>query len=344
MVCGRGVADRRALRALSIFIYNQLSHWYRPVHLTVTSNGLGTGQQVTLGSTGSAVQWSAVGFVGQLTVVGAGQGAAEIMLPVPVSRCPAVTAKLGVACGGSGLLLPPSVEFSWSPPQLLSTGQEMASVLDITPSPSGAHSTPSVIVSLTTSNRPTLCLSSVNRSTLTITVGQRHYMQVFSGFMPCDGVAAVMGSRGSNPSSFEFDTIDGLTVDASSRTGTLQGFTSQITLTPGGTSVQGSGTAVSLRSAAAGLSATLGDKPGSQSLTVTSTAAASVMTGAGELVPSEWARETVVFGPLLGGFVTALVVTPLGVSLGVLTDALKRWPGPRRRGRKSPDREARREP
>jgi hypothetical protein len=73
---------------------------------------------------------------------------------------------------------------------------------------------------------------------------------------------------------------------------------------------------------------------GSQTLTVTSPAAASVMTGDGELVPSEWARETVVFGPLLGGFVTALVVAPLGVALGVLTDTLKRWPGPRRPGRR----------
>ena len=45
------------------------------------------------------------------------------------------------------------------------------------------------------------------------------------------------------------------------------------------------------------------------------------------------------FGPLLGGFVTAFVVAPLGVSVGVLTDALKRWRGPRWLRRKAEGRE-----
>jgi hypothetical protein len=58
-------------------------------------------------------------------------------------------------------------------------------------------------------------------------------------------------------------------------------------------------------------------------------AATSVTTASGQLVPSQWSREAVVYGPLLGGFVTAFVVAPLGVSVGVLTDALKRWRGPR---------------
>ena len=143
---------------------------------------------------------------------------------------------------------------------------------------------------------------------------------------------ATIGPPGTLPPSFELDAINGLTLTASASTGTLQGFTGQIMLKPGGTSVQGSPTVVSLRSATAdGLTTVLSLMTGSQALTVNSPAAASVMTGGGELVPSEWARETVVFGPLLGGLVTALVVAPLGVALGVLTDALKRWPGPRRR-------------
>jgi len=263
------------------------------------------------------------------------------MLPVPVSRCPEVTARLGGTCGVGGLLsLPSPVEFSWSTPQELTTGSQTASMLSLQPS-TGAHGTQSLIVSVTTSTRPALCLSPLSGATLTITVGQRHYTQGFPGFTLCDGMAAVVGSKGSAPPAFELADIAGLTLQASADAGTLQGLTGQITLTPGGTSVQGNAT-VSLRSrAAAGLSAMLDITPGSQSLTVTSTAAASVMTSAGQLVPSEWSRETVVFGPLLGGLVTALVVTPLGVSLGVLTDAVKRWPVPRRRGRK---REAGHEP
>jgi len=163
-------------------------------------------------------------------------------------------------------------------------------------------------------------------------VGGHAYTQPFRGFTACNGVIATIGPPGTLPPSFELDAINGLTLTASASTGTLQGFTGQIMLKPGGTSVQGSPTVVSLRSATAdGLTTVLSLMTGSQALTVNSPAAASVMTGGGELVPSEWARETVVFGPLLGGLVTALVVAPLGVALGVLTDALKRWPGPRRR-------------
>jgi hypothetical protein len=102
-----------------------------------------------------------------------------------------------------------------------------------------------------------------------------------------------------------------------------------VMLTPGGTSVPGSATSVSLRAAGTGLAASLDVRPGTQDLSVRANAATSVTTANGQLVPSQWSREAVVYGPLLGGFVTAFVVAPLGVSVGVLTDALKRWRGPR---------------
>ena len=336
---------------LLIFGYNQLNTWYRPVTLTAKTTSLGS---ASLGSAGlgsaslgsasvssadSAVQWSMTGFVGRLTVAGPDTGSAEIMLPVPVSSCPAVTAKLGVPCGTGGITLPSPAIFSWSPAQELSVSGQTTAGLQIEPS-TGAHGAPSVTVSAM-SGHPVLCLSPLGPAKLTIAVGGHRYTQPFPGFAACDGVTATIGSPGTLPPSFELDAIDGLTLTAAASTATLQGFTGQIMLKPGGTSVQGSPTVVSLRSAGAGrLTATLSAMTGSQALTVTSPAAASVMTGDGELVPSEWARETAVFGPLLAGLVTALVVAPLGVALGVLTDTLKRWPGPRRRGRKEAGHEA----
>lgn len=320
---------------VAIFGYNQLSHWYRPVMLMATTSSPGNGQQVTLKQAGrSAVQWSALGFVGQLTVAGPDTGgSAQIMLPVPASDCGRLKAELGIGCGPDGITLPSPAEFSWSPPAELTASGQTAAELDIEPS-TGAHGAQSVILSATNAS-PVLCLSPLGQAKLTITVGAHKYQQPFSGFTPCDGIAATIGAPGTMPPSFELDTIDGLTLTASAPTGTLQGFTGQIMLTPGGTSVQGSPTVVALRAAGADrLTSTL-QVTGSQTLTVTSPAVASVMTGNGQLVLSEWDRETVVFGPLLGGWVTALVVTPLGVALGVVMNVLKRGPGRRRRGRRT---------
>jgi hypothetical protein len=248
-----------------------------------------------------------------------------------VSDCAKVKAKLGIACAGGGITLPSPAVFSWSPAAELTASGQTAGELDVQPS-TGAHGAPSVLLSAANA-RPVLCFSPLSPAKLTITIGARTYQQPFSGFSPCDGIAATIGSRGTRPPSFELDSIDGLTLTASAPAGALQGFTGQITLTPGQTSVLGSPTVVALRAAGADRVTGTFQVTGGQSLTVTSPAVASVMTGGGELILSEWDRETAVFGPLLGGFVTALVVTPLVASLGVVMDALKRGPGRRRRGR-----------
>jgi hypothetical protein len=318
--------------ALSLFIYNQLDHWYRPVELSVQTNDPASGQQAMLGAdTGPGVAWTLDGDVGQLTVVG--PGSAEIMLPVPVTQCGAVIAQLDVPCGPQGISLPSPAEFSWSTAQTLSSqgNDETAAELDLEPS-AGAHGSQSLVMSVTNAV-PTLCFAVLTRATLTITVGRHHYVQGFPGFTTCSGLAAMVSSPGPAAPSLELTGLDGLTVTASTPTATLQGFTSQITLNPGGMSVQGAATVVALGSAGGSLSATLQVAPGSPALTMQTQPATSVMANGSQLVPSEWNRETVVFGPLLGGFVTVLVVTPLGLSLGVLTDALKRWPGPRRKDR-----------
>jgi hypothetical protein len=312
----------------AIFGYNELSRWYLPVNLTASTTSLANGQQVTLAAgSGQAVQWTVTsGFAGQLTVVGPGPGSAEIMLPVPVSRCPKVTAKLGVKCGAGGITLPSPAEFSWSTPQELTSpnGSQTAATLSVEPS-TGAGGAPGVIMSVTSAH-PVLCLSAQGRAMLTISVGLRQYTQPFSGFTPCDGIVAVVGSAGSTPPAFKLDDVDGLSLTASAPAGTLQGLTGQVMLHPGGNSVQASPTVVS----GTALAAAFNFEPGSQDLMVAARTA-SVMTGGSQLVPSEWSRETIVFGPLLGVAVTALVGTPLGVSLGVLMAALKRRLGPPRR-------------
>src|SRR6202167_427069 len=319
--------------AVSVFGYNWLSRWYRPVMLTATTNSQSNGQQIILTGNGKpTVRWGVSGYVGQLTVVGPPGGSAEIMLPVPVSQCGRVLAQLRVKCGAAGLLsLPSPTEFSWSTAQeqLYSQGGlQLASQLNLEPS-TGAHGAQSVAMVMEDA-RPVLCLSPTGRSTLTITAGGYHFTDRFAGFTACDGITAVIGSGEGAPPVLELGGIDGVKLTGSAPRGTLQGFTGQVKLTPGGTSVPASATAVSLKAAGQGLAASLVVKPGSQALSVTANAATSVPTADGQLVPSEWSREAGVFGPLLGAFVTAFVVAPLGVSVGVLTDSLKRWRGPRR--------------
>lgn len=317
--------------AVSVLGYNWLSHRYWPVVLTATTSSQSNGQQITLTGDGKpAVRWGVSGYVGQLTVVGPPGGSAVIMLPVPVTQCGVVLAKLHVACGAGGVLgLPSPAEFSWSTAQELYSvgGLRAASEVNLEPS-TGAHGAQSVTMAMTDAH-PVLCLFPTGRARLTIAAGGHSYTAPFTGYTACDGITVVIGSAGDAPPALELGGLDGLQLTGSAPAGTLQGFTGQIMLTPGGTSVPGSATPVSLQAAGRGLGASLDVKPGSQTLSVTAHSATSVTTADGQLVPSVWSREAVVFGPLLGGFVTAFVVAPLGVSVGVLTDALKRWRGPR---------------
>jgi hypothetical protein len=68
--------------------------------------------------------------------------------------------------------------------------------------------------------------------------------------------------------------------------------------------------------------------PGRQTLVIRSATASTVLTDTGELLPSMWDRRTAILAPLLGGFVGALVVTPLGVAVQSLMselDKLGQW-------------------
>ena len=317
--------------AVSVLGYNWLSHRYWPVVLTVTTSSQSNGQQIMLTGDGRNARWGVSGYVGQLTVTGPPGGSAEIMLPVPVTQCGTVLAMLHVACGAGGVLrLATPAEFSWSAAQELYSvgGLQAASEVELEPS-TGAHGAQGVTMVMTDAH-PVLCMFPTGRARLTIAAGGHSYTARFTGYTGCDGITVVVGSAGDAPPALELGGLNGVRLRGSAPAGTLQGFAGQVMLTPGGTSVPGSGTPVSLKAAGHGLSASLGIKPGSQTLSVTAHAATSVMTSAGQLVPSLWSREAAVFGPLLGGFVTAFVVAPLGVAVGVLTDALKRWRGPRR--------------
>ena len=163
-------------------------------------------------------------------------------------------------------------------------------------------------------------------------------------------VALGNGIQGNSmPPAFEFDGISTLAACASAPDGTVQGFAGQVNLDPGGTNIQGSPTTISLQAdnpspfivsldigPNSQISAPPPCTPGqasesaacpaasSGSLAVCGGAATSVITSSGQHVPSEWARESAVWVPLLGGVVAAGVVAPLGVSVQALMDALKR--------------------
>jgi hypothetical protein len=164
------------------------------------------------------------------------------------------------------------------------------------------------------------------------------------------------GLGNGRPPAFEYGGISTLAVCAAGSGGTLQGFAGQFNLVPGGTTVLGTPATVLLQAKPLLVSLDVGpnselsaqapcsagpppasavcDIPASAgSLALCTAAATGVTTSSGQLVPSVWDRYSAVAVPIFGGLVTALVVAPLGVSVQVLMDAMKRWrlPNPFRR-------------
>lgn len=336
-------------------VYVYFNDHLETANVTASTNSLGHGEQVTLTDPGdsSGVRWSMMpGQVERLTVDVPGPGLAEVMLPLRPSLCPAMASMLKVKCRGDTVVSVNSpVEFAWSHPHLLNSapGGEAASTVNIQ-SAATADGAQTVIMSPTGDAIPSLCFgSALTSAKLTVTIGRYSFPHGFTGpqIVPCgQGITVLVGSRGNTPPVFELDGIAGLMLSASGPVGTLQGFTGQIALMPGGTTPLGSSSTVSLTAQqAAGLTASVMVAPGTQSFAVTSEAANSVVSDGSQLLPSQWAERNDILVPLLGAVVTAGVVTPLGVSMGVLTDAVKRWPGPSfRRGRRSMKKEARHAP
>jgi hypothetical protein len=332
---------------VSVFAYNWLNHWYLPVNLRATITSLGPNQQLVLRTPGksASVHWKMVaGFVGTLTVGGPSLGRAEVVVPIPVSDCGKMAAMLNTKCaGGRQLMLRSPAEFRWSSPQFIDStnGTEVSAGFEIDSSAT-RHGVDSVTIYPQTA-LPSVCFRTpLSPAALTISVGQRSYPWHFSGTAGAScgqGISVLVGSAGSGmPPAFELAHVTGLTVSAWGPTWTVQGFTGQLALRPAGTTNVSSPTLLALRSQQnEPLYASLQIGQNAPLLSINSKAATSVSTSEGELVPTVWSRENAILVPLLGGFVTAAVVAPLGVSLQVLMDAIKRWRGPfqrrHRRGR-----------
>ncbi len=371
---------------LSIFAYDGLSHWYRPVILAATTNNLSPLANVTLG--GGAIRsqaaWTQQGFVRQLDVNGPGQGTAEVILPVPVSKCLVMAKQLGLSgCyPGGQLRISSPVTFAWSRPDLISSsGVEQApGGLDIAPSLARPAALGLTIAPMASNspgppaNPPSECFENPYTAaavTLTVTViGNPKPYSDFQYSGPDWRTVCAAGVSGAGISvvvglpDFEFGGISTFALCASAPEGTVQGFAGQINLMPGPTTVLSDPTTVSLQSRAdepllasldigmngqspcapgqaAGASPTCVPALSSDSLTVCTQAATGVLTNSGQLVPSEWTRDSPIIVPLFGGIVTALVVAPLGVSVQALMDALKRlrlrvFTGPRKGSRGRP--------
>jgi hypothetical protein len=330
------VAVAGAAAAGGVYVY--FNHELVTANLTATTNNLSPGQ-VSLNDPGNAssVQWEVTGDAARLTVQGPSQGWAEVMLPLPRSVCPAMAAMLGgLTCSGGTIVLADSlVVFGWTSPQDFFTavgtaiGGEHSTFFDVQ-SLTAAGGVPSVITVARGDTPANLCFDSPQLLpvTLTVKLGPHVYPYKFihRGIVLCgQGITLRVGGPGTMPPEFEVDGINTLAVTATGPAGTLQEFTGDLMLTPGGTTPLASSAVVSLSSRrSAPLTAALLIKSGSQSFTVSSHVATSVTAGGSQLLPSEWSQHNDILVPLLTSWVTGVVVTPLGLALGVLTDALKR--------------------
>jgi hypothetical protein len=342
--------DRRALKgwacllgavagaAVAAGVYVYFNHEPVTANLTATTNNLSPAQ-VSLNDPGNAssVQWQVTGSATRLTVQGPSQGWAEVMLPVPRTACRAMAARLGgLTCSGGTIVSAYSpVVFQWTSPQDFFTvagtavGGEHSTFFDVQ-SLMAAGGVPSVITMAQGNTPAKLCFDSPQLLpvTLTVKLGPHPYPYTFihRGIVACgQGITVVVGARGTMPPEFEVDGINTLTVTATGPAGTLQEFTGQLMLMPGGTTPLASFAVVSLSSrGSAPLTAVLRIKSGSQSFMVSSNVVTSVTTGGSQLLPSKWSQDNDILVPLLTSWVTGAVITPLGLAFGVLTDVLKR--------------------
>jgi ketosteroid isomerase-like protein len=327
-----------AAASLAIFAYNGLHRWRRPVTATVSTQNVGALQHVTMSGAMKglgSVSWVIdAGYVARLTVSGPEQGTVDVALPLPLSQCNDLAAAVNGVCTAEGQVsVGTPVELAWSTPEALSSTNGlrlMANSLDLATSggAGGIH----VVLYSRTSSQPSVCFSSPQTpARLAVSRGALQARYRFKGdesAVTCDAALHLaIGSAGlGQPPAIELDGIDALTLHASAPFDTLQGLTGQTVLTPGGTTVLGSPTVVALRATEGDpLAATLDIGPGRQSLVVHSRSVKSVLTDAGELVPSEWERDPGIIVPILGGFIGAFVVTPLGLAVQGLMALLKRW-------------------
>ncbi len=334
--------------AASVFIYAWLRDWHRPVTLTMSTHDLTDLQELSLTSPSQpVVRWSLSGSVARLTVAGVDAGtAAVVILPLADSACQKMASQLDATCADGQVLMSSQAEITWSSAQTVDTvpEQQAAASFEVIPvPPPGSGTELTLFTQMKT--YPTLCFPPPTQPVmLNVLHGGHNFPLLVPGYQPVtcgSGLRLVIGSAGRlSPPFLEFARISSMTVRAWAPVATADGFTGPITLSPGGTTIVSVPADVSMRGDSnAALAATVSLGALGPPVQVQSGGATSVVTSAGELVPSEWARDPGIAGPLLGAFVTAFVVSPFGVSVQVFMGLIsrspawlrRRWPPMRRR-------------
>jgi hypothetical protein len=301
-----------------IFFFTRLRNYRPPVMLTATARNLIGLQDVTLTGNGAAqqeVHWGLSGSVRKLAF--GGLGTAVVILPLPPRDCAKMAGALGGTCAGHRVRLSTPAAITWShadPLNGLPRRQTTAS-LEVAPTRAGY-----VNLFARGSAPMTLCFNPPGaKATLWVTRGRSRFPAPVPGYQTtaCGaGLAVVIGAPGGQNSPLaEVSSISSLSVTASAPDTQTQGFTGSIVLDPGGTTIIGSPAQVSMRAAGgAALGTAISTGTGGQSLRVRSGAAGSVITSAGEHVPSEWARNNDVVVPLFAGAVTLAVAVLSGAA------------------------------
>jgi hypothetical protein len=145
----------------------------------------------------------------------------------------------------------------------------------------------------------------------------------------------LVGPPGAGPPEIGFGGIEYLTMHAWAPTGVLYGFAGTLELGQDETTVPTGSVLLCSRTAACRLTAAFSIDNASQSLNMSAKNATSVVTNAGQLVPSAWTQDAQEFVPVFGFIFTLFVITPLTAAIGVLTDALKEWSPRLRRNRRA---------
>jgi len=123
----------------------------------------------------------------------------------------------------------------------------------------------------------------------------------------------------------EFGGIDSLSLRATAPEATMQNFVGSIGLAPGGTTLIGTRSVVTLSASERDPIATLVDvEPRARSFTLISRAATSVLTESGELVPSELERLQGIIS-FFSTFLSALVAALLAVGVAALMEPFRQW-------------------
>lgn len=322
---------------LAVLAYDVLHNWRRPVSLSLTAQRLTDLRHLNLSGAGG-IQWQIeAAQVRTLGLIGPATGDLEILLPVAAGECPEAAQQLEGLCEGDSLRLATPVQLTWTSPQLLSNadGQgHSATSLDVTLEEEAAETLHMGILAFGPTG-PRLCFSSpLDEATLELRRGALVASWGYSGqedVVPCgEGLRVSVGSAtGDQPPTVEMGGVESLNFMGRGREVNLDGLSGRLTLSPGGSHLFESSALFLRTSQKQGLGASLDFGPAKQSLRIQSSRATSALADEGELVPTEWDRDAGIILPLFAGFISILVISPIGVAVQGFMGVLGRIRRPR---------------